>query len=191
MRFSGIWLAALFAVVAVSVAAGDAASGPDEEEDTSGIPLTAEDIPARIARAEVGEWCLYRTAGGDRLRLTITDKWQENGETQLLILNERIPRKRGKRTVRTEDRVRLKDAVEDQRRLEKEDTVVRGETLMQGQRISVVVVTYMERGRPARRSMFSDQIPVYGLVKGVTISGNTQRNSLTLLDYGYAEEAID
>lgn len=178
----------LFVLTLTFAALPHAWSGESTDTDATEAPLTPEDIPARIAEAEVGEWVQYRRADGGRMRLTVTNKWENGGEVELVILNELIPAKKDKRVRRTEERIIVKNAVADLRNLTSEDRISRGQTLINGRRIQVIVVDFVEKGNVVRQSYFSDRIPVHGLVRGVTINGNKRTNTLTLMDYGFADD---
>lgn len=178
----------LFAVMAL-FAGGVAAAGEEMEEEEA--PPTAADIPTRIAQAEVGEWCLYRYGGdgGGRLRMTVTDKWQEGKDVRLIILHEHVMK--GRKTKRTEEKISVQEAVDALRNLTEEDRIARGETLVLSRRLEVVIVDYVERGKSMRRSYFSDKIPVHGLARGVDTSGSKDKNILTLIDYGFADDEVE
>lgn len=163
-----------------------------EEEEAEAQPketLSPADLPARPPLAEVGEWCMYRLPNGDRLRMTVTEKWERSGDTELTITNEQIPSKRGKRARTTVQRIWVKDWVKDHRDLGSEDQLTRGEVLVRNHsKVPVVVLTQFENGRPVRESFFSDKIPVYGLVRGLNVSGKNKTNAMILIDYGFSEE---
>lgn len=171
-----------------------AAAGDDDDDDDDEAPaeqeLTPDDIPARIATAEVGEWVLYRQANGNRLRLTVVEKWVEEDDTTLVILNEAIPKDRG-RTRKTHEKISVKDAVADIRNLGEEDKVARADVLIQGKRMRVIVINFIKNGQIVRQSFLSPRIPVYGLVRGVDMTNNKSRVVLSIIDYGFAEEIIE
>lgn len=169
-------------VCATSVAA--------EEAEPSVAEPTSADIPARIGEAEVGEWVLYRRADGSRLRLTVIEKWQLEDDTTLIILNE-IIHKGKKRARTTREEVSVKQATADIRELGEEDRVRRADILVQGRKIEVIVVDFIENGRLVRQSYLSPRIPVYGLVRGTEYQNNKTRIVLSLIDYGFAEDSIE
>lgn len=156
---------------------------PGEREEEP--ELTVDDIPTRIADAEVGEWVLYKLADGSQSRLTVVEKYKEYGDTYLIIQNEVT--NKGKRARVSEERVCVEDAIKDLRDLSSEDKVTEAQVLVHGRRLRAVVVNFIVDGRLVRQSYFSDKIPVYGLVKGVSPLAKA-RNALTLVDYGFAED---
>ncbi len=164
-----------------------AAVGAGEEKEEEKI-LTAADIPARIAEAEVGEWALYRLGDGKNSRLTVVEKWREGGDTHLVILNEITnPKERRSRPRRSEERIAVKEAIENMRALGAEDRVTTSEVLVHGRKIDAVVVSAVENGQVVRQSYFSDRIPVYGLIRGINPKSKV-KISLNLIDYGFADE---
>ena len=181
--FSGVVL--LFALFAGACQAAEDDDGEEAQEQEQRI-LTADDIPARIAQAEVGEWVLYKTGEGNRSRLTVVEKWEEHGDVYLIIQNE-ITRPKKKRPIVREERICVSDAVKEVRDLGPEDRVTESEVLVHGRRIDAVVVNFIKDGRVYRQSYFSEKIPVYGLVRGVNPRSKV-KNALTIVDYGFAED---
>lgn len=160
-----------------------AAAEPDE-----GVKkLTAEDIPAPILRAEVGDWALYRTAKGGTVRITVGEKW-DYGNDITLVLRIATTTKKKKRPRETLETIDVRENVAELRSLGPEDYVVSGEYLARNRKVPAVIVNYVENGKVVRQAYFSDDIPVHGLLRGVTITGNKRENTLSLNDFGYAEQ---
>lgn len=180
---------ARIALIACLLLAAVAAAGETPEEE-SYVPPTRDDIPVRIAEAEVGEWVLYRQANGDRLRLTVTEKWKEKDDTTLVIRSDIIPKNSGRSRVSREE-VSVKEAAAEMRTLGEEDRLSRADILVHGRKTPVIVIHYYEDGVLARQSFLSSRIPVYGLVRGVSMKGEKTRVVLSLIDYGYAEDSIE
>ncbi len=160
-----------------------------EEEETAGTdapPLTVDDIPVQIADARVGDWASYVTGTGNILRLTVVERWNEHGDDHLVV--ESGIRQRGKRTQPhlTEDQVSVKERTADMRDLGPDDFLHASSVLVKGQKIDCVVVNYHEDGELRRQSYFSHQVPVFGLVRGVTVEGNKRTTALRLQDFEFA-----
>ncbi len=159
---------------------------PDEE-----LPrLTAEDIPASVATTEVGDWARYSLPDGSTLLLTVVERWNEHNDDHLVIRSETTPRGRRRRgdTVASEDQVSVKERVADARDLGPEDFVTEAEILVDRRKLRAVVVNYVEDGKVARQSWFSEDVPVFGLVRGVRIEGAKKTVALNLKEFGSAGE---
>lgn len=160
----------------------------EEEEEKEERILTAADIPARIADAEVGEWALYRLNSGKNSRLTVVEKWREGGDTHLVIQIEQTnPKDKKSRPRRSEERITVRESVADLRDLGPEDRVTATEVLVHGRKIDAVVINFIEHGQLVRQSYLSDKIPVYGLIRGINNQAKA-RIALNLLDYGFADD---
>ena len=160
----------------------------DEEAGDAGDArkLTAEDIPARIAKAKVGEWVRYRTADGSRSRLTVVEKWEGLDGPYLVVRNE-VWKSKKKRPKVSEERVDVKQAVKDLRDIGPDDVLTEAEILVNGERCKTVIVNYVEDGTVVRQSYISDEIPVYGLLRGVTITPKETTTVLSVMDYGFVD----
>ncbi|MDR0362263.1 MAG: hypothetical protein LBJ46_06215 [Planctomycetota bacterium] len=149
--------------------------------------VTPADIPARIAKAEVGEWALYRLPDGRRLRLTVVEEFGF-GKTRGVVIEKCMMNARNRVLDVTEETVNIEDAVWDLTHLSPGDELSMSEILIGKRRIDAVVISYAGDGEPALQSYFSDEVPVYGLVKGVKIGKAERIVMMQLIDHGFAEE---
>lgn len=180
IEFVPLCLTLFFAAAAFpSMRAGAAEKDGDEFGD--GI-----EIPARIARAEVGEWASYRLSDGGKSTLTVVEKSEDARGRYLVIRNERFSPK-GKRRRPSEERVYITEAIEGLTHRNPGDVVSTADVLVQGRRIKAVVISEMEKGKIVKQTYLSDKIPVYGLVQGLTPREKT-KTVLKIIDYGFALE---
>ena len=184
LTFSILFLLTAFTVPA---AAGEEADADQEQEERE--TFTAEDIPAPIADAQVGDWAQYTRANGSTSRLTVVERWSEHGDDHLIIENLITSgKKRRRERVASEDVVSVKERVADARDLGPNDFITRSEVLVAGRKLNVLVVHYHEGGELVRQSYFSDRVPIYGLVRGIAIEGNKKTVVLNLKEYGFADD---
>lgn len=185
-------LAAMLLFTAMASArAAEAAFGPEPPPEPGTAPVLGPgDIPVQIARARVGDWASYTDADGDILVLTVVERWTEHNDDHLVIRSTQKKGKKGKRKRETqsEEQVSVKDRIADARDLGPYDFLGLSDILVKGRPLSCVVVNYHEGSDLKRQSFLSDQVPVYGLVRGVLIEGNTRTTVLKLEDFGFAEE---
>lgn len=174
----------LFAVLLFSVPAVVAADNGEEAEEAS---KRAIEIPARIAKAEVGEWASYRTVDGGKFTLTVVEKSDDMHGDYLVIRNEKFNAK-GRRLRPSEEKVYIDDAVEGLTHVGPEDKVGRADVLVQGRSVKAVVISQTEKGEIVKQTYLSDKIPVYGLVQGTTPKEKT-KTVLKIMDYGFAPES--
>lgn len=171
------------AILAVAAHAGEAkVEGPEPPP-----ALTVDDLPVPITRAQVGDWASYVTENGDVLRLTVVERWNEHNDDHLVVESS-IKRGRKKRVRVDEEQISVKDRVRDIRDLGPDDFLSESSVLVNGRKLNCIVVHYHEDGELRRQSYFSDRVPVFGLVRGVTIEGNKRTTSLRLDDFDFADE---
>ena len=167
-------------------------AGQKEEGEAEEDVLTADDLPTPIADANVGDWVLYKMANGDTMKLTVAEKWDEHGEDYLVIRSETKTGERRKRRTRTEEkRICVQESVKDLRTLSPYDYIVRGEMMVDGRRLKVFIINFVEDGTVIAQTYLSSRVPVHGLVRGVTIEDNKRVVEMTLHDFGFAEDEDD
>jgi hypothetical protein len=151
--------------------------------------LSAEDIPAPIVRTEVGDWALYVLDDGSSLKLTVLERWNEHDDDFLVIQSERTPKGKGRRrkAVVDTDQVSVRERVDDARDLGTEDFVTEADIFVDRRKLRAAVVNYVEDGDVVRQSWFSDDVPVFGLVRGVRLEGSKKTIALDLKEFGSAE----
>lgn len=179
-----------------SVGAAGEVFGPqtaDAADEEGKERLTAEDIPVSIVTTEVGDWVEYIMDDGSSSRLTVRERWTEHGDDHLIIENKVRKRDHSKKRRRreptiSEETVSVKERVKDLRDLGPNDFVTTSKILVDDQRIDAVVINYVEDGRVVRQSYFSEQVPVYGLVRGVLFDGKKRTVILNLKDFGQSGE---
>lgn len=176
--------AALLFLAPIPAAAGEFGPEPPPVEPV----LTVDDIPLQIVHARVGDWASYTNTEGHTLRLTVVERWNEHNDDHLVIRSS-LTKKKKRRTTHSEDQVSVKDRVADLRDLGPKDTLGRSEVLIGKRAVSCVVINYHDDGDElTRQSYLSDEVPVYGLVRGVLVEGNKRTIMLKLEDYGFADE---
>ena len=176
-RFFGL-LGAVLPLALLACAADKGSSRADEP-----------DIPVRITRAKVGEWALYRQANGDLLRFTVVEKQERSGHTYLMI-EKRVTTANGKKRRPSQEEVDVAEAAERLRYLAPDDTVTTAEVLVRERSMDAVVVNHVDNGVLTRQSYLSAEVPVHGLIRGVSIKGTEKTVALSLIDYGYSNEMI-
>lgn len=186
-----LFMAAALLFLGVAAPSGDVARPGDGAEEAKAEEeeqkLTPEDIPVPILRAEVGDWVLYKTSEGGTLRITVDEKWGDDEDATLVLRLAHTPPKKKRPRVDTET-VEVRENIAELRALGPNDFVVPGEILVRNRKVKAVIVNYVEDEQVVRQSYFSDDIPVHGLVRGVEIEGNKRKNSLSLNDYGFADQ---
>lgn len=166
------------------------------EEDGEEVRLSAGDIPTSIVRTEVGDWVEYAMADGSRSRLTVIERWTEHGDDHLVVQNKLYKKHPGRKirkkdAIITEETVSIKERIADARDLGPFDFVTAGQILVDKRRIDVAIVNYVEDGQVVRQSYFSDEVPVYGLVRGVRIENGKKMVALNLKSFGQSGEDED
>lgn len=183
MRYAAFLFALL---LPLSVFAGDVGEG-EGDDDEPPARLSPEAIPAVIAEAGVGDWVLYKLADGGTSKLTVVERWEDHGDTYLVIRTE-VKGKKKKNAAVDEARILVSESVENLRTLGPEDYIVPGEVLVNGKRVSAVIVHHVDEGKLVRQSYISERVPVYGLARGVEVDGEKRVVAMSLQDFGYGWE---
>lgn len=171
---------ALLLCLALAGAGGAGEQGPST--------LTKEAIPTPIADAAIGDWAYYQLDSGKRSKLKVVERAEAMDGDFLLVIENRVSdrKKRKKdRDVVTTDMISVAEQIKNQRELGREDFVTSAEMLVGGRRLDAIVVNYVEDGKVVRQSYYSDQVPVYGLIRGIVYKGTTKRIVIDLRDFGH------
>lgn len=167
----------------------DTPQAKDPEKEPEEAKLTVDDIPIRIDSAEVGDWALYRTAEGGTVRLTVVEKVDEVYDQYLTIRSEERRSDRKKRPRTSENRISVADSIAELRELGPDDYIVPAEVLVSGRKLKGIVVNFVnDDGNLWKQSYFSDRVPIHGLIRGVVIENRKRVVSLSLEDFGYADD---
>ena len=148
--------------------------------------LTIDAIPTPITNANVGDWVEYKFASGNKSRITVIRRWEDEEDVYIAIENV-VTNSKGKTVRRGEEEIKVSETVKTQRNLNPGDWVTNAEIMLHGRTLKTVLVNYVENGKIARQSHFTNKIPIWGLAQGVTPQAKV-KVSMAVVDYGFAEE---